>query len=104
VECNLRCVNFRSVSDPRRALLPAFRVTEISDVSYRSTMGVVVIGLGTPRSTRENFECTWEHLGAPATSLGALTTRLGAPGSAGDKSGSTSNHSRAVREKQHPLW
>jgi hypothetical protein len=33
----------------------------------------------------------WEHLGAPTTSQGAL-------GSAGDKSGSTPNHSRAVWE------
>jgi hypothetical protein len=27
VEGKLRCVNFRRVSDPRRAFLPAFRVT-----------------------------------------------------------------------------
>jgi len=58
------------------------------------------------------FRCTWEHLGAPATSLGAPTTSLGAPGSASDKPGSanhkpgsanhkpgsTSNHCRAVWE------
>ena len=34
----------------------------------------------------------------PERTLGAPTTSLGAAGSAGDKSGSTSNHSRAVRE------
>jgi len=69
VECKLRCVNFRRVSDSRRAFLPAFRVTEISDDWYRSTMGVIVIGLGMPQSAGENFECngdhwrqTWEHL------------------------------------------
>jgi len=39
-------------------------------------MGVIVISLGTPRSARENFWCTWEHLGVPGTSLGALTTSL----------------------------
>jgi hypothetical protein len=42
--------------------------------------------LGTPRSARESFGCTWEHLGAPARSRGApktslevLATSLGAP-------------------------
>jgi len=42
-------------------------------------MGVIVIGLETPRSAGESFVCTWEHLGAPATSLGAPATSLGAP-------------------------
>jgi len=48
-------------------------------------MGVIVISLRTHQSTGENFGCTWEHLGGPATSLGgpatslaALTTSLGA--------------------------
>ena len=36
-------------------------------------------GMGTPRSTGENFGCTWEHQGALAISLGALATSLGAP-------------------------
>ena len=43
--------------------------------------------------------------------LGVLTTRLGAPwsagdkpGSAGDESASTLNHSSGVSEKQHLLW
>jgi len=31
VECKLRFVNFRRVSDPRRAFLPAFKQTRISD-------------------------------------------------------------------------
>jgi len=79
VECKLRCVNFRSVSDPRRAFQPAFRVTEICDDWYRSDMGVIMISLGTPRSAGENFGFTWVHLGAPATSLGAPATSLGAP-------------------------
>jgi hypothetical protein len=42
-------------------------------------MGVIVIGLGTPQSTRVNFGCTWEHLGTRTTSLGVPTTHLGAP-------------------------
>jgi hypothetical protein len=127
VECKLGCVNIRRVSDPRRAFRPAFRVTGISDDCYISTMGVIVISLRTPRSARENFGCTWEHLGAPATSLGAPmtslgtpTTSLGAPGSASnkpgrgddksgnadhkpgsadEKPGSTSNYCNAVWEK-----
>ena len=51
MECKLRCVNFRRVSDPRMAFLPSFRVTGISDDWYSSTMRVIVIGLGTARST-----------------------------------------------------
>jgi len=71
-----------------------------------------------------DFSCTWEHLGAPATSqeattrsLGATTRSLGAPGSASDKSesnnhkpgstdksGSTLNHCTPVWEKHHLLW
>jgi hypothetical protein len=39
-------------------------------------MGVIVISLGTPRSAGEIFGRTWEHLGALATSLRALTTSL----------------------------
>jgi hypothetical protein len=79
VECKLRCVNFRRVSDRRRAVEPAFGVTEISDDWYRGTMGVIVISLGTPRSARENYEYTWEQLEAPATSLGAPATPVEAP-------------------------
>jgi len=120
-ECKLRCINCRRVSDPRRGFRPAFRVTGISDDCNRNTMGVSVIGLGTPLSTRENVGCTWEHLRVPAIRLGAPITTLEAPGSAGikfmsasdksgcagdmsgcsgDKTGITSNHSLAAREKQ----
>jgi len=49
-------------------------------------MGVIGMRLGTPRRARETFGCTWEHLraqatilGAPVTSLGMLVTSLGAP-------------------------
>jgi len=86
VEGKLRCVNFRRVSDPRRAFRAAFRVTGISDYWYRGTMQVIVITLRIPQSPRENIGCTWEHLGAsttslgaPKRSLGATTTSLGAP-------------------------
>ena len=79
MECKLGYVNFRRVSDTRRAFRPAFRVTGTSDDCYSSILEVIVIGLGTPRSARENFGCTWEHLGALAASLGAPATSLGAP-------------------------
>ena len=93
MECKLGCVNIRRLPDHRRAFRSAFRVTGISDDWYRSTMGVTVIGLGTPRSAGGNFGSTWEHrrqawkrrgqswqhLGAPATRLGAPATGLGAP-------------------------
>ena len=76
MECKLRCVNFRGVSDPRRAFLPAIRGTGISDNWYRSTMAVIVRGLGTPLGTGENFGRTWGHLGALATSLGTPRIRV----------------------------
>jgi len=55
VECKLRCVNFSRVSDPRRAFLPAFRVTGSAG------------------------DKPGKHLGAPATNLGVPATCLGAP-------------------------
>jgi len=72
VECKLRCINFRSVSDPRRAFRPAFRRSMMSDYWFMSTMGVIVLSLGTPRSAGGNFGCSWEHLGGLAISLGVL--------------------------------
>ena len=99
MECKLRCVNFRRVSDPMREFLPAFRVTGISNDWYRCTMGVILRALGTPRSTGGNIGCTWEYLGAPATSLGAITTSLGAPGRAGNMQGSTSDKSGSAGDK-----
>jgi len=66
-------------------------------------MGVIVRCLGTPWSTRENFGCTWEHVGAPVTSLGAPVTSLGASRITveqygknnifGDAAGAPGNHS-----------
>ena len=102
--CKLRCVNFRRVSDPRRAFLRGFRVTEISDDWYSSTMGVIVIGLGTPWSTGENVGCTWEQLGALATSLGVPTPSLGIRGSASNRSGSTEDKHESTWERQQQVW
>jgi hypothetical protein len=72
VECKLRCVNFRRVSDPGRVFLPAFRVTGVSDDWYRSTMGVREIGLGKSQRAGEDF------------------------GSASDKRGSTDDKPRST--------
>ena len=73
-------------------------------------MVVIAISLGTPQSAGNNFGCTWECTGAPATHTGVQMTRLGAsgraddkPGSAADKPGSISNRSRAVWEKLYLL-
>jgi len=79
MKCKLRCVNFRGVSDPTRAFQPAFGGTGICDDSYRSTMGVIVMSLRTPRSARENIACTWQHQGAATTSLTVPTTSLRVP-------------------------
>jgi len=48
VECKLRSVNLRRVSDHRRAFRPALRVSGISDDWYGSTIRVVVKILGAP--------------------------------------------------------
>jgi len=103
VECKLRCVNFRRVSDHRRAFWLAFRVTGIPDDWYRSTMGVIVITLETPWSAGENFGCTWEHVGAPGSAGDQPRSADDKSGGAGDKSGSTSTQCTAVLETQH-LW
>jgi len=42
-------------------------------------MGAIVRGVRTPRSARDNFGCTLEHLAALATSLAAPATSLAAP-------------------------
>ena len=94
MECKQRSVNFRRASDPTRGFRLAFGVTEIPDDCYWSSMGVIVISLGSPLSAGEIFGCTWEHLGAPATSLGVRRrslsvpmTGLGAPPIAVEQSG-----------------
>jgi hypothetical protein len=85
-------------------------------------MLVTVVHMGTPRSTGENYGCTWEildarltsleatatcletpmrRLGAPTTSLGAPKTSLGASWRTSGKSGSTPIHGEAVWQKHH---
>jgi len=70
VECKLRCVNFRRVSDTRREFLPAVRVTGSADFK--------------PGSTWERWGHTWErqqhareHLESQQSSLGKTTSSLG---------------------------
>jgi len=111
VECKLKYVNFKRVSDLRRAFRLAFRVTEISDDWYRSSMGVMVLNLGTSQSAGEIIGCTCERQGQlecadkkPRTAGNKSGCTNVKPWSASDKSGSTSNHSRAVCEKHHLLW
>jgi len=48
VECKLRCVNFRRLSDHRRAFRQAFGVTGISNDWLSCTMAVIVISLRIP--------------------------------------------------------
>jgi len=95
VECKLGCVNLRRVSDPGRAFRQVIRGTGIADDWYRSTIGVIVISLGTPGSAGENFGCTWEHMGVPATTLEAPATSLGTPMTSLEAPGSTSKHCKA---------
>jgi hypothetical protein len=79
VECKSGRVNFRRVSDPRRAFGLTFAVTGIYGDLYRSTMGDIVISLGIPGSARENFAYTWEYLVARRTNLGVPVTCLRLP-------------------------
>ena len=69
MECKLGSVNFRRVSDPKRAFRPAFVVTGISDDWYGSTMGAVVKRLGAPgtvvqpmRESQTYSERCWVHM------------------------------------------
>jgi len=62
------------VSDPRRAVRPAFGVTGISDDRYRTIVGVIVISLTTPWSARGNCGCTLEHLRGPEMNQGGRMT------------------------------
>lgn len=117
MECELGEVNFKGVSDQRRGLWTAFRDHGISDERSRSCTAVKLISLATPLNTEENISCIYKSMGAPATSLGVLITRMVAaqstgdqcscihhkPGSASDKLQSISTQCRAVQKKQHLL-
>ena len=82
MECKRRSVDFRRVSNPRRAFRPAIRDTGISDDWYRSTIGVSVICLGTCRSAED-------RPGSAGDKPGSADDKTA---SASDTPGSTSNH------------
>ena len=106
MECKLRCVNFRRVSDPRRAFWPALGVTGISDDWYRSTMGVIAMSLRTPRSAGKNLGArgrTWECRGRACERRGQVWERrrealkhLGAPRITVTHSGKTTSTFRTL--------
>jgi hypothetical protein len=59
-----------------------------------------IAGWSNPRVYRTNavaLKCTWKQLGAPTTSLGA-------PGSAGDKRAITDNKSESTWQRQRQAW
>jgi hypothetical protein len=60
--------------------------------------------MGAQGCTWERRQKVWKRQRQASEHLEAPTTSMGAPGSADDKSASTSNHSRAVRENQLHLW
>ena len=61
MECKLRCVNFRRVSDPRRAYLPAFRVTRSACHKPGSADDKPGSVNNKPGSTSERWRQTWER-------------------------------------------
>jgi hypothetical protein len=63
VECTLGSINFEIVLGPRRACLPSFKLTAITDDLYRHTMEVIWIGLEIPLSAGKNYGCTCKYLG-----------------------------------------
>jgi hypothetical protein len=81
--------------------------------SYWKPVGVSerMWSVNSDASISEEYHTLGGHSCWPSEYMGALATRLGAPGwagnklgSAGDKSGSTFNHWKAVWEKPHLLW
>jgi len=77
VECKLRCVNFRRVSDPRRAFLPVFKVTG----SAGEKPGSADDKPGSTGECRQQIwkrrRHVWEHLESQQSSLGKTTSSLG---------------------------
>jgi hypothetical protein len=61
VECKLRCVNFRRVSDHGKAFQLPFGVTGIPDDWFRSSMGVTVISLKSPETASDKAGSTAIH-------------------------------------------
>jgi len=64
VECKLKSIHITRVSDTRRAFWPNISVTGISDDWYRSTMGVIVISLGTRRIAEHKPGCAGNKPGS----------------------------------------
>jgi hypothetical protein len=62
VECKLRYINFRRVSDPRRAFLPAFRVTGSAGDKPGSTDDKPGSADDKSGNTWERRRQLWEHL------------------------------------------
>jgi hypothetical protein len=62
MECKLRCVNFRRVSDPRRAFLPAFRGTGSASDKPGSADDKPESTWERRRQTWERRRHVWEHL------------------------------------------
>jgi hypothetical protein len=70
VECKLRCVNFRRVSDTRRAFLPGFRVTGSAGDKPGSADDKPGSAWEHRRQTEEHRRHVWEHLESQLSSLG----------------------------------
>jgi len=77
VECKLRSVYFRRVSDPRRVFWQAFRVTGISDDRYRSNCDLCSLIQEYDGSDCDTFGSTpgrwrelWVHLGVSPNQRG----------------------------------
>ena len=74
MECKLRCVNFRRVSDPWRAFLPAFRVTGSTGNkpdSADNKPGSIWERRG---QTWDHRREVWEHLKSQQSSMGKTTS------------------------------
>jgi len=67
-------------------------------------MGVIVRRLGRPRRARENFRCTWEHLGVLTTSLGKSGGAWHPPGRDDDKPRTAGTSSWSTLTDSGGVW
>jgi hypothetical protein len=72
VECKLRCVNFRNVSDPRRAFLLAYRVTGSAGDKSGSADDKPGSAGDTSGSTSNHSRVVWEKNNFFDNTAGAL--------------------------------
>jgi hypothetical protein len=77
MECKLRSVNFRTVSNPRRAFLPAFKVTGSAEEMPVSTDDNPGSTWECWREAWEHKRHDWEHLRSQLNSLEKITSSLG---------------------------